>query len=92
MKSVLVTGGAGYVGAVLVPKLLESGYRVRILDLFLFGEGVLPLGNPALECVKADLRDPAAVEQAVTGVDAVIPMRSTSANPTRDAADQPIAM
>ena len=82
MKSVLVTGGAGYVGAVLVPKLLESGYRVRILDLFLFGEGVLPLGNPALECVKADLRDPAAVEQAVTGVDAVIHLACISNDPS----------
>ena len=40
--TVLVTGGGGYVGAVLVPKLLAKGYRVRVIDLFLFGTDVLP--------------------------------------------------
>ena len=41
ISQVLVTGGAGYVGAVLIPKLLEAAYRVRVLDLFIFGEDVL---------------------------------------------------
>jgi len=43
--TVVVTGGAGYVGAVLVPKLLARGHRVRVLDLFLFGDDVLPTGR-----------------------------------------------
>jgi len=40
IKTVLVTGGAGYVGAVLVPKLLKSGYQVKVLDLFIYGDHV----------------------------------------------------
>ena len=39
--SVLVTGGGGYVGSVLVPKLLAEGYRVKVLDLYMCGEHVL---------------------------------------------------
>ena len=38
---VLVTGGAGYVGSVLVPKLLAKGYHVKVLDLYIYGEDVL---------------------------------------------------
>lgn len=38
MSKVLITGGAGYVGSVLVPKVLDKGYDVRVLDLMLFGE------------------------------------------------------
>ena len=38
MKSVLVTGAGGYIGSVLVPKLLEKGYRVKAIDRFFFGK------------------------------------------------------
>ena len=38
IKSVYITGGAGYVGAVLVPKLLDEGYHVTVLDLMIYGE------------------------------------------------------
>ena len=56
---VLVTGGAGYVGSVLVPKLLAAGYKVRVLDLYLYGEHVLDAvkEHPGLEQVKGDIRD-----------------------------------
>ena len=58
-RQVLVTGGAGYVGSVLVPRLLAEGYRVKVLDLYLFGDGVLDAvkQHPGLTQIKGDLRD-----------------------------------
>jgi nucleoside-diphosphate-sugar epimerase len=80
-KQVLVTGGGGYVGAVLVPKLLQQGYRVRVIDLFLFGEDVLPK-HPKLELVKGDLRDGAAVAKSMQSVDMVIHLACISNDPS----------
>jgi len=50
LKKILVTGGAGYVGAVLVPKLLDKGYDVTVIDLYLYGDDVLDSvkDNPGL--------------------------------------------
>ena len=79
--TVLVTGGGGYVGAVLVPKLLAKGYRVRVIDLFLFGTDVLPR-DPSLELVKADIRDQKALGKAAAGVDAVIHLACISNDPS----------
>ncbi len=71
---VLVTGGAGYVGAVLVPKLLARGYCVRVLDLYLYGDQVLHevQDHPALEQIRGDLRDRDVLARALPGCDAVI--------------------
>jgi nucleoside-diphosphate-sugar epimerase len=79
--TVLVTGGAGYVGAVLVPKLLVAGYRVRVIDLFLFGDDVLP-ADPALEIVKGDIRDQALLTRTMRGVDAVVHLACISNDPS----------
>jgi nucleoside-diphosphate-sugar epimerase len=84
IERVLVTGGAGYVGAVLVPKLLRHGYRVRVLDLFLFGEQVLDevQGHPHLETLRGDLRAPAVVRRSLMGCDAVIHLACISNDPS----------
>jgi nucleoside-diphosphate-sugar epimerase len=84
IHSVLVTGGAGYVGAVLVPKLIKSGYRVTVLDLYLYGEDVLKSvhGNPNLVEIKGDLRDEAVLARALEGQDAVIHLACISNDPS----------
>ncbi len=81
LRTVLVTGGGGYVGAVLVPKLLEQGYRVRVVDLFIFGEDVLPK-HPALEAIKGDIRDQALLRRLLAGTDAVIHLACISNDPS----------
>ena len=62
---ILVTGGAGYVGSALVPRLIDEGYRVTVLDLYLYGEDVFGEyhKHPALNEVKGDLRDKTVVTQ-----------------------------
>ena len=81
---VLVTGGGGYVGSVLVPKLLNQGYKVRVLDLFMYGEDVLdPVkDNPNLELVRGDIRDRLLLERAIPGCDAVIHLACISNDPS----------
>tara|TARA_B100001059_G_C17776889_1_gene551830 strand:- start:231 stop:1211 length:981 start_codon:yes stop_codon:yes gene_type:complete len=56
MKHIFITGGAGYVGSKLVPKLLSLGHKVTVLDLMIYGEDVLD-DHPNLEKVKGDIRD-----------------------------------
>jgi nucleoside-diphosphate-sugar epimerase len=80
-KNILVTGGAGYVGAVLVPQLLAAGYHVKVLDLFLYGEDVLP-PHPQLQCFRGDLRDQSLLKEALQGVDAVIHLACISNDPS----------
>ena len=84
VKQVLVTGGAGYVGAVLVPRLLRDGYQVRVLDLYLFGDDVLNEvhGNPNLEEIKGDIRNQTLLAQAIKGCDAVIHLACISNDPS----------
>jgi nucleoside-diphosphate-sugar epimerase len=83
-QSVVVTGGAGYVGAVLVPKLLKKGYRVKVIDLYLFGEDVLNAvkGHPRLQEVKGDIRDRALLERELPGTDIIIQLACISNDPS----------
>jgi nucleoside-diphosphate-sugar epimerase len=85
-RRVMVTGGAGYVGSNLVPKLLDAGYEVSVLDLYLYGDDVFRKYalDPRLREVKGDLRDPAVVTKAVEGCDAVIHLACISNDPSFD--------
>src|ERR1700716_636325 len=56
-QRILVAGGAGYIGSVLVPKLLDRGYRVRVLDRLYFGEDSLATVKDRIELVVADVRE-----------------------------------
>jgi len=84
LKTILVTGGAGYVGAALVPALLEAGYRVKVLDLYLYGDSVLDAvkSNPGLEQIKGDLRNTALLRKIAPGCDAVVHLACISNDPS----------
>lgn len=83
-KKVFITGGAGYVGAVLVPKLLDAGYHVKVLDLYIYGEHVLDSvkDHPSLEQVKGDIRDRQLLERELPGSDAFIHLACISNDPS----------
>ena len=84
INRILVTGGAGYVGSVLVPKLLNAGYQVTVLDLFLYGEQVFDQikDHPGLRKVRGDIRDRAVLERVTPGCDAVIHLACISNDPS----------
>ena len=69
---VLITGGAGYCGSVLVPQMLDMGYRVTVYDIQYYGCDFLPLGNPNLTVIQGDIRDIEKLEPLMTDVDAVL--------------------
>jgi nucleoside-diphosphate-sugar epimerase len=71
-KNVLVTGGAGYVGSLLTPQLLELGYAVTVYDIMYFGDDFLPKGHPELKVVRGDIRDTKKLSEALKGIDLVI--------------------
>src|SRR5207302_6552285 len=81
---VMVSGGAGYVGAMLVPARLDAGYAVNVLDLYIYGQNVLAdcRGRTGLTEIKGDIRDPRAVKRAVAGCDAVIHLACISNDPS----------
>lgn len=85
-RNVLVIGGAGYIGSALLPKLLNAGFRVRVLDLFLYGNEPIRQveGHPALELVPGDFRQVQKVVEAMRGMDAVIHLGAIVGDPACD--------
>ena len=83
-QKVLITGGAGYVGSVLVPKLLRADYDVKVLDLYIYGEYVFDSvkNHPRLEEIKGDIRDKDLLEEITLGCDSVIHLACISNDPS----------
>jgi len=81
IKKILITGGAGYVGAMLVPRLLKEGYSVTVLDLMIYGEDVLE-NHPKLTIVKGDIRDIELLKSSIPRHDAVIHLACISNDPS----------
>src|SRR4029079_410638 len=81
-QTILVAGGAGYIGCVLVPRLLDRGYRVRLLDRLHLGEEAIASFRDRVELIVADVRD--IPEAAFEGVDGVINLSGLSNDPTAE--------
>jgi nucleoside-diphosphate-sugar epimerase len=90
-KRILITGGFGYVGSRLTPHLLGLGHRVRVMDLMLYTDAGLnalrqmPAHEewaPRFELIQGDIREPAAVREALKEIDVVIHLAAISNDPT----------
>jgi len=83
---ILITGGAGYIGSILVELLLNSGHKVIVFDNLLFKQNsLLPhFINPNFEFIKGDVRDTVALADAVRGVDAVVHLAAIVGAPACD--------
>ena len=80
-KKIFVTGGAGYVGGILIPRLLQDGHSVTVLDLMIYGEEVLP-NNMNLKTIKGDIRDQSVLRDLIPGNDIVIHLACISNDPS----------
>lgn len=82
-KNILVTGGAGYVGCVLVPELVRRGYNVRVFDSFFFGDNGLENIKDKINIVRGDIRS--FPSDVLKNIDAVIHLAGFSNDPTAEA-------
>ena len=71
VKNIFITGGAGYIGCVLVPKLLESGHNVTVYDSLMYGgEGLITnFANPNFTFIQGDIRDKDLLKESMKGHD-----------------------
>lgn len=76
MEKILVTGGAGYLGSVLVPALLQKGYQVTVLDNFMYRQCSLMdcCMNPNFNVIRGDCRNENLIRDLISRHDAIIPL------------------
>ena len=86
MPKILVTGGAGYIGSVLVPSLLSLGHEVLVVDNFMYRQTSLAhvIREPNLEIVYGDVRDTTLMRRLVESVEIVIPLAAIVGAPACD--------
>ena len=80
-QSIFITGGAGYVGSMLVPRLLSEGNKVTVLDLMIYGEDVLT-EHPGLTVIKGDIRNIELLKSSIPGHDVLIHLACISNDPS----------
>jgi nucleoside-diphosphate-sugar epimerase len=85
-RTVLVTGGAGYVGSKLVPKLISAGYNVKVYDTFWYGKDFFDslVSNNSLELIQGDIRNSDQLRNSLTGCTDVIHLACISNDPSYD--------
>ena len=82
MKKIFITGGAGYVGSVLTPYLINKGYKVTVFDLMLYGNTLKKDKN--LNLIKGDIRNTELLKEAIKGNEIVIHLACISNDPSYD--------
>ena len=83
---ILVTGGAGYIGSILVPQLLQKGHSVTVIDNFIYGQTSLLdcCYHPEFEMIRGDVRNEQLLRKEMSRVDAIIPLACLTGAPLCD--------